>query len=50
MNRTATVEKELIKAILQGEYLAGSPIETERELAALCMNWDVLPFAKFYSA
>lgn len=35
MNRTVTVEKELIKAILQGDYLAGSPIETERELAAM---------------
>ncbi|ARJ37680.1 GntR family transcriptional regulator [Sporosarcina ureae] len=35
MNRTVTVEKELIKAILQGEYLAGSQIETERELAAM---------------
>ncbi|WP_313235571.1 GntR family transcriptional regulator [Sporosarcina ureae] len=35
MNRTATVEKELIKAILQGEYLAGNQIETERELAAI---------------
>ncbi|PID23221.1 GntR family transcriptional regulator [Sporosarcina sp. P3] len=35
MNRTTTVEKELIKAILQGEYVAGSQIETERELAAM---------------
>ncbi|MGN7409465.1 GntR family transcriptional regulator [Sporosarcina sp. SAFN-010] len=35
MNRTASVEKELIKAILQGEYLAGSQIETERELATI---------------
>ncbi|MHA6260573.1 GntR family transcriptional regulator [Sporosarcina sp. CAU 1771] len=34
MNRTATVEKEMIKAILQGDYPAGSPIQTERELAA----------------
>lgn len=34
MNRTESVEKKLIKAILQGDYLAGSPIETERELAA----------------
>ncbi|MGG0644612.1 GntR family transcriptional regulator [Sporosarcina gallistercoris] len=35
MNRIESVEKELIKAILQGEYLAGSQIETERELAAI---------------
>ncbi len=33
MNRTAIVEKELIKAILQGDYQAGSQMETERELA-----------------
>lgn len=35
MSRTATVEKELIKAILQGDYPAGSLLETERELAAI---------------
>ena len=35
MNRTTVVEKELIKAILQGDYKAGSQIETERELAAM---------------
>lgn len=35
MNRAGTVEKELIKAILQGQYKAGSQIETERELAAM---------------
>ncbi|WP_301107383.1 GntR family transcriptional regulator [Sporosarcina sp.] len=35
MNRTMSVEKELIKAILQGEYPAGSQLETERELAAV---------------
>lgn len=35
MNRIENVEKKLIKAILQGEYLAGSQIETERELAAI---------------
>lgn len=35
MNRTAIIEKEMIKAILQGEYLAGSQIQTERELASI---------------
>lgn len=35
MNRTASVEKEIIKAILQGEYIAGSQIQTERELASI---------------
>lgn len=35
MSRTATVEKELIKAILQGDYPAGSQLETERELAVM---------------
>ncbi|EGQ20302.1 fatty acid metabolism regulator protein [Sporosarcina newyorkensis 2681] len=33
MNRTTIVERELIKAILQGDYPAGSQMETERELA-----------------
>ncbi|WP_153721121.1 GntR family transcriptional regulator [Sporosarcina cascadiensis] len=33
MNRTTIVEKKLIKAILQGDYPAGSQMETERELA-----------------
>ncbi|GEN82887.1 fatty acid metabolism regulator protein [Sporosarcina luteola] len=35
MSRTAIVEKELIKAILQGDYPAGSQLETERELASI---------------
>ncbi|MFD1929441.1 GntR family transcriptional regulator [Sporosarcina siberiensis] len=35
MNRTAVIEKEMIKAILQGDYLAGSQIQTERELASI---------------
>lgn len=35
MSRTATVEKELVKAILQGDYPAGSQLETERELAEM---------------
>ena len=35
MNRTTSVEKEIIKAILNGDYLAGSQIETERELAII---------------
>lgn len=34
MSRTTIVERELIKAILQGDYPAGSQMETERELAA----------------
>ena len=34
MNRTAIVEKELSKAIIEGHYAAGSQMETERELAA----------------
>ncbi|MFC5602758.1 GntR family transcriptional regulator [Sporosarcina koreensis] len=35
MSRTAMVEKELIKAILQGDYPARSQLETERELAVM---------------
>ena len=35
MNRTASIEKEMIKAIIQGEYSAGSSIQTERELASI---------------
>jgi len=35
MNRTERIEKEMIKAILQGDYIAGSQIETERELAVI---------------
>lgn len=33
MDRTTKIEKELIRAILQGDYPAGSQMETERELA-----------------
>lgn len=35
MNRTASIEKEMIKAIIRGEYSAGSQIQTERELALI---------------
>lgn len=35
MSRTAIVEKELMKAILQGDYPAGGQLETERELAEI---------------
>ena len=35
MNRTASIEKEMIKAIIQGKYPAGSQIQTERELASI---------------
>ncbi|WP_342536389.1 GntR family transcriptional regulator [Sporosarcina sp. FSL K6-3508] len=33
MSRTKNIEKEIIKAIIQGEFSAGSQMETERELA-----------------
>lgn len=33
MDRMTKIEKELIRAILQGDYPAGSQMETERELA-----------------
>ena len=33
MNRKESIEKKMITAIIQGEYLAGSQLETERELA-----------------
>lgn len=35
MSRTAIIEKELITSILQGDYPAGSQLETERELAMI---------------
>ena len=35
MNRAESIEKEMIKAIIQGEYSAGSRIQTERELASI---------------
>ena len=35
MNLTESIEKVMIAAIIQGEYLAGSQLETERELAAM---------------
>lgn len=35
MNRTENIEKGIIKAIIQGEYSAGSQMETERELAII---------------
>ena len=35
MNRTESIEKEMIVAIIQGEYSAGSQLQTERELAAI---------------
>jgi len=35
VNRTESIEKEMINAIIKGEYSAGSQMQTERELAAI---------------
>lgn len=35
MGRTSGIEKEMINAIIQGGYTAGSQLQTERELAAM---------------
>lgn len=35
MNRTESIEQEMIQAIIKGEYSAGSQMQTERELASM---------------